>query len=71
MLSQKIAYKRPLSHATVPYVIDGKAYDFYMQKVAPDDPMNWGLHRFFAELYNYCFPIDYKQQTRLRLEALY
>ena len=42
-----------------------------MQKVVPDDLMNWGLHRFFAELYNYCLPIDYKQQTRLRLEDLY
>ena len=42
-----------------------------MQKVVPDDPMNWGLHRFFAELYNYCLPIDYKQRTRLRLEDLY
>ena len=42
-----------------------------MQKVVPDDPMNWGLHRFFAELYNYCLPIDYKQRTRFRLEDLY
>ena len=42
-----------------------------MQKVAPDDPKNWDLHKFFTELYNYCFPIDYKQRTRLKLENLY
>lgn len=42
-----------------------------MQKVAPDDPQNWDLHKFFTELYNYCFPIDYKQRTRLRLENMY
>ena len=53
------------------HYLDGKAYDFYMQKVAPDDPRNWDLHKFFTELYNYCFPIDYKQRTRLKLENLY
>ena len=42
-----------------------------MQKVTPDDPKNWDLHKFFTELYNYCFPIDYKQRTRLKLETLY
>ena len=47
------------------HYLDGKAYDFYMQKVAPDDPKNWSLHKFFTELYNYCFPIDYKQRIIL------
>jgi hypothetical protein len=52
------------------HFLDGKAYDFYMQKVAPENPNDWDLHRFFTELYNYCFPIDYKQRTRLKLENL-
>ena len=39
--------------------LDGKAYNFYMQKVASDDPNNWTLHKFFTELFNYCFPVDY------------
>ena len=50
--------------------LDGKAYDFYMQKVASDDPHNWSLHKFFTELFNYCFPIDYRQQMRMKLEDL-
>ncbi|KAF8805779.1 hypothetical protein BYT27DRAFT_7067213, partial [Phlegmacium glaucopus] len=52
------------------HFLDGKAYDFYMQKVAIDDPKNWNLHKFFTELFNYCFPIDYRQQMRLKLESL-
>ena len=50
--------------------LDGKAYNlnFYMQKVTSDDPNNWALHKFFTELFNYCFPVDYRQWMRLKLE---
>jgi hypothetical protein len=51
--------------------LDGKAYAFYMQKVASDDPRNWSLHRFFTELFNFCFPTDYRQQMRLKLEDIH
>ena len=34
------------------HYLDGKAYAFYMQKVASDDPNNWDLHKFFTELFN-------------------
>jgi hypothetical protein len=51
--------------------LDGKAYSFYMQKVATDDPNNWNLHKFFTELFNFCFPVDYRQRMRLKLEGLY
>ena len=53
------------------HYLDGRAYDFYMQKVATDDPSNWTLHKFFTELFNYCFPLDYRQQMRLKLENSY
>ena len=53
------------------YHLDGKAYNFYMQKVASDDPSNWNLHKFFTELFNYCFPVDYRQRMRLKLENFY
>ena len=53
------------------HYLDGKAYDFYMQKVATDNPNNWTLHKFFTELFNYCFPLDYRQQMRLKLENSY
>jgi len=41
-----------------------------MQKVTLDDPHNWNLHKFFTELFNYCFLIDYRQQMRMKLEDL-
>ena len=50
------------------HYLDGKAYHFYMQKVASDDPNNWNLHKFFTELFNFCFPVDYRQQMRVKLE---
>ena len=50
------------------YYLDGKAYNFYLQKVASDDPANWTLHKFFMELFNYCFPVDYRQKMRMKLE---
>ncbi|KAF8802862.1 hypothetical protein BYT27DRAFT_7072406, partial [Phlegmacium glaucopus] len=56
---------------TLAHFLDGKAYDFYMQKVAPDKSKNWNLHKFFTEMFNYCFPLDYKQQIRFRLDNIY
>ena len=52
------------------HFLKGKSYDFYMQKVAPDDPENWDLHKFFTEMFNYCFPIDYRQQMRFKMEEM-
>ncbi|PPR06350.1 hypothetical protein CVT26_004624 [Gymnopilus dilepis] len=43
------------------------AYRFYTQKVAIDEE-KWTLDRFFSELFNYCFPIDYRMQMRKKLE---
>ena len=53
------------------HYLDGKAYSFYMQKVASDKPENWDLYKFFTELFNYCFPTDYRQKMRLKLEDLH
>ena len=50
-----------LSH----YLTD-KAYDFYTQKVANDEA-NWTLTQFYEELFNYCFPVDYRMQLRRTL----
>jgi hypothetical protein len=48
------------------YYLTDKAYDFYTQKVANDE-VNWTLRQFYAELFNYCFPIDYRMQLRKTL----
>jgi hypothetical protein len=51
---------------TLSHFLEGKAYDFCMQKVAINE-REWPLPRFFKELFNYCFPIDYQMQTRRKL----
>ena len=48
------------------YYLTGKGYDFYTQKVANDED-NWSLRQFYNELFNYCFPVDYRMQLRRKL----
>jgi hypothetical protein len=48
------------------YYLTDKAYDFYTQKVANHE-RDWTLTRLFAELFNYCFPVDYRLQLRRNL----
>ena len=48
------------------YYLTGKAYDFYTQKVSNDEE-NWTLTQFYDELFNYCFPVDYRMQLRKTL----
>ncbi|KAG6864888.1 hypothetical protein C0993_008454 [Termitomyces sp. T159_Od127] len=48
----------------------GKAYTFYMRCVSLD-PERWSLEKFFVELFNYCFPIDFRNQQREKLNSFY
>ena len=48
------------------YYLSGRAYDFYTQKVAIDEE-SWSLPEFYAELFNYCFPVDFRMQMRRNL----
>ena len=48
------------------YYLTGKAYDFYTQKVSSNEE-NWTLRQFYDELFNYCFPVDYRTQLRKNL----
>ena len=48
------------------YYLTGKAYDFYTQKVASNEE-EWTLREFYNELFNYCFPVDYRMQIRRTL----
>jgi hypothetical protein len=49
------------------YYLDSVAYDFYTQKVSMNFA-NWTLQEFFEELYNYCFPVNYRMEQRLKLK---
>ena len=48
------------------YYLTGRAYDFYTQKVAINEEQ-WDLQDFYSELFNYCFPVDYRMQMRKTL----
>ena len=48
------------------YHLIGKAYDFYTQKVSSNEE-DWTLREFYDELFNYCFPVDYRMQLRKEL----
>ena len=48
------------------YYLTGKAYDFYTQKVAIDEE-RWTVSQFYKELFNFCFPVDYRMQLRKTL----
>ncbi|KAG6877222.1 hypothetical protein C0992_010584, partial [Termitomyces sp. T32_za158] len=46
--------------------LKGQAYDFYTQKVATN-PYSWDLQDFFEEMFDYCFPINYRMEQRDKL----
>ena len=48
------------------YYLTGRAYDFYTQKVSNNEEQ-WDLREFYNELFNYCFPVDYRMQIRRTL----
>jgi hypothetical protein len=52
------------------YYLTGKAYDFYTQKVSLNYK-NWTLHEFFVQLFNYCFPSDYRLELRKKVKSCY
>ncbi|KAG5635146.1 hypothetical protein H0H81_012288 [Sphagnurus paluster] len=48
------------------YYLKGKAYNFYTQKVSVNSSQ-WTLQEFYQELFNYCFPINYRLKQREKL----
>jgi len=52
------------------YFLDGKAYDFYIQKVSRNEE-EWTLDEFYTELFNFCFPLNYRMQMCKKLDRAY
>ncbi|KAF8876985.1 hypothetical protein CPB84DRAFT_1966474 [Gymnopilus junonius] len=52
------------------HFLKDNAYTFYTQKVAINEE-KWSLDQFFSELFNFCFPINYRMQVRKKLEKAY
>lgn len=49
------------------YYLTGIAYDFYVQKVSMNFSQ-WNLRQFFEQLFDYCFPVNYRAEQRNKLE---
>ncbi|KAI0670043.1 hypothetical protein C8Q78DRAFT_1192430, partial [Trametes maxima] len=57
----------PARHAvTVSYFLTGRAYDCYTVTISAS-PREWTLRDILVEVFNYCFPVDFRQTMRLRL----
>ena len=52
------------------YFLDGKAYDFYIQKASRNEE-DWTLNEFYTELFNFCFPLNYRMQMHKKLDQAY
>jgi len=47
----------------VAHYLTGKGRTFYTEEVAPD-PYSWRLREFFKRLFNFCFPVNYRNLQR-------
>ncbi|KAG6825058.1 hypothetical protein H0H92_004977 [Tricholoma furcatifolium] len=47
--------------------LEGKAWTFYACEVSRD-PESWTMDRFFKELFNECFPVDFRNRQRNKLK---
>ncbi|KAK7461817.1 hypothetical protein VKT23_008248 [Stygiomarasmius scandens] len=52
------------------HYLRGKAKSFFIQKVARNHA-KWDLLTFFTELFNFCFPMDYRSQQREKIKRCY
>ncbi|KAG1756928.1 hypothetical protein EDD22DRAFT_850364 [Suillus occidentalis] len=55
---------------TLSRYLTGKAHEFYIREVARD-PYRWRLPEFFTELFNHCFPVNYRTELRAQLKRCY
>ncbi|KIL61107.1 hypothetical protein M378DRAFT_82900, partial [Amanita muscaria Koide BX008] len=51
------------------YFLKGKAYKFYASEVEYEVE-DWNLQQFFDELFNYCFPPDFRMQQMEKLNRM-
>jgi hypothetical protein len=52
------------------HYLNGRVHEFYTREVS-GDPYHWRLRRFFTELFNHCFPIDFRMKQREKLNWCY
>ncbi|EJF55418.1 hypothetical protein DICSQDRAFT_13414, partial [Dichomitus squalens LYAD-421 SS1] len=56
--------------STISNFLTGRAYTFWVNTVS-NNPAEWTLEDLFKELFNYCFPVDYRLQMGEKLRNTY
>ncbi|KAJ3897166.1 hypothetical protein F5879DRAFT_928041, partial [Lentinula edodes] len=54
----------------ISHYLSGKAYQFFALKVAKNHS-KWSLQEFYEGLFNYCFPVNHREQMRTKLRKCY
>ena len=52
------------------HYLSGRVHEFYIHEVS-DNLYQWHLCDFFLELFNSCFPIDFRTKQREKLKKTY
>jgi hypothetical protein len=52
------------------HYLKGKAHEFYICEVS-GNPYHWRLHEFFTEMFNYCFPINFRMKQCKKLKRCF
>ncbi|THG93557.1 hypothetical protein EW026_g7709 [Hermanssonia centrifuga] len=50
--------------STLSSFMKGRAYRFFSMQVSTKDPGMWSLEKFFKELFDFCFPVDFRLKVR-------
>ena len=62
--------RKSMFASTASNFLTGKAYRFFIHKVAGHNPETWEMNDFFTELFNYCFDHNYQKRMLDKLESL-
>ncbi len=61
---------KPRKHGSViARFLDGRAHEFYVNTVSRN-PREWPFKKILVGLFNYCFPINFRQKTREKLRNI-
>ncbi|KAG1831525.1 hypothetical protein EV424DRAFT_1342894 [Suillus variegatus] len=52
------------------HFLKGRAHEFYIREIS-GDPYRWRLREFFTEMFNYCFPINFRTKQREKLKRCF
>ncbi|KAG2335788.1 hypothetical protein BDR05DRAFT_897749, partial [Suillus weaverae] len=52
------------------HFLKGKAHEFYIREIL-GDPYRWRFREFFTEMFNYCFPINFRSKQCEKLKRCF